>query len=118
MSHSCHTLHNTESGRHPLPGDAREIRAAQSLRTARQDWISPPYFTALAASFDSATSLILGNGGGLLVAAVCDECGGLTEAVPSLVRWMGDPERFPADWCTAVEATLARARAGAGAGRK
>ena len=48
--------------------------------------------------------------GKLLVAAVADECQGITQAVPSLTRWMYERPGFPASWLRAVEETLGRAR--------
>jgi len=87
------------------------VKAAEVLREARHDWISQADFEALAASFSAKSGDGLANGGEMLVSAVCDEFCGIAKAVPSLVVWLGDPARFPAPWCAAVEQTLADARA-------
>jgi hypothetical protein len=98
-----------------LPGRASNYSklqlAAQMLRDERQTVIPQTNFNALVAQFDSASGAGLEAAGGLLVAAVCDECCGLPEAVPSLQSWLGAPEHFPPQWCAAVSDTLARARA-------
>ncbi len=86
-------------------------QAAAVLRAARQAWIAEADFEALAASFASNAGPGLRNAGGLVVAAVCDECCGLVEAVPSLTVWLADSGRFPPRWCAAVAETLAQARA-------
>ncbi|MBW3628685.1 MAG: hypothetical protein KY464_05230 [Gemmatimonadetes bacterium] len=49
--------------------------------------------------------------GAILVAAVADEAGGITSAVEKVLDWAGDREHFPAQWCDAVERTVADARA-------
>ena len=87
------------------------LRAAQSLRSARQMKINQADFDALSADFETGAGTGLPNAGGLLVAAVCDEACGISKAVPSLIIWLGDPERFTARWRDAVDETLARARA-------
>jgi hypothetical protein len=87
------------------------LKAAQVLREARQTWISQIEFDALASSFESLAEDELRNAGGLLVAAVCDECCGLAGAVPSLISWLGSPEYFSPEWCDAVANLLERARA-------
>ncbi|MEI6556788.1 MAG: hypothetical protein WCO00_00150 [Rhodospirillaceae bacterium] len=86
-------------------------RAAQHLRTRRLAWISEADFVALTAFFEARAGAGLRGAGGLLVAAVCDECCGLTKAVPSLISWLADPGRFSPAWCAAVAETLDRARA-------
>ncbi|MFZ4535354.1 hypothetical protein [Propionivibrio sp.] len=85
--------------------------AAQLLREQRQARIAQADFDALVAAFESASGGCLKGAGGLVVAAVCDECCGLPEAVPSLIGWLSDPDRFPPQWCAAVTDTLARASA-------
>ena len=50
------------------------------------------------------------NTGTLLVAAVCDEASGITEAVGSLLSWLMDPERFSEQWRAAVTAAIEAAR--------
>ena len=87
------------------------MRAAQSLRSARQSRISQADFDALSADFETGAGIGLTNVGGLLVAAVCDEACGISKAVPNLTIWLDDPERFSSQWCSAVGETLTRARA-------
>ncbi|CCG40458.1 hypothetical protein PHAMO_200043 [Magnetospirillum molischianum DSM 120] len=87
------------------------LKAAEVLREARHDWISQPDFETLAAAFAANSGNGLANAGEMLVSAVCDEFCGIAKAVPSLVTWLGDPGRFPAQWCTSVEDTLTCARA-------
>jgi hypothetical protein len=86
-------------------------QAAGVLRAARQKWITQADFDALAARFEANAGNGCRNTGGLLIAAVCDECNGLSEAVPSLSVWLGDENRFSPQWCAAVAQTLAAARA-------
>jgi hypothetical protein len=45
------------------------------------------------------------------VAAVADEGAGLVGVVDSLMQWLADPARFPADWVTAAHEAVASARA-------
>ena len=85
--------------------------AALELREERQARISQNDFEVLAADFGSASGGGLKNVGGLLIAAVCDEYCGLTEAVPSLTTWLCDIDRFSPQWRAAVADTLAKARA-------
>ncbi len=85
--------------------------AANLLREARQRWIPQADFDALIVSFDSTAKGWIKRAGGLMGAAVCDECCGLDMAVPSLMSWMGDASRFPARWCQSANETLERARA-------
>jgi hypothetical protein len=81
----------------------------ERLREARSAWISPVDFDALMASFDATSGGWIERAGGLMGAAVCDECCGLKLAVPSLISWMDDATRFSPQWCAAVRETLARA---------
>ena len=90
---------------------AKLQRAAKNLREARQAWIAQADFEALVSRFDSTSGGGLMRAGELLVAAVCDECSGLVEAVPSLTNWLCDPGRFPPQWCIAASETLAGSRA-------
>ncbi len=87
------------------------LHSADRLREARTAWISQADFDALMASFDASSGGWIERAGGLLGAAVCDECCGLTHAVPSLLSWMDDASRFSPQWCAAVSETLDRARA-------
>ena len=84
--------------------------AAQALRDERNHWIPQSDFDTLSALFEARSGEGMRGGGGLLVAAVCDECCGLAEAVPSLIKWLGASERFPPQWCAAVFEILAVAR--------
>jgi hypothetical protein len=86
------------------------LKAAETLRAERETWISQTDFADLAAAFAAAAGDGLAGAGELLVAAVCDEAGGIARAVPSLVEWLGDPGRFSSQWCDAVRETLACAR--------
>jgi len=87
------------------------VKAAEVLREARHDWIAQSDFERLAATFAADSGGGLPHAGEMLVSAVCDEFCGIAKAVPSLVAWLGDPGRFPAQWCAAVDRTLACARA-------
>jgi hypothetical protein len=84
--------------------------AARGLCEEREAQIASSDFEILVANFEAASGAGLERAGGLLVAAVCDECCGLNEAVSSLVSWLGDPGRFSLRWCAAVAATLEQAR--------
>ncbi len=85
--------------------------AARRLRDERHRWISQADFDTLSALFEASSGEGLKGAGELLVAAICDESCGIAEATPSLVRWLGDPERFSPRWCAAVSETLVLARA-------
>lgn len=87
------------------------VRAARSLRLARQVKVNQVDFDALSAGFEAEAGSGLRNAGGLLVAAVCDEACGISKAVPSLAIWLADPERFSSKWCDAANETVTRARA-------
>jgi hypothetical protein len=92
-------------------GDYCKLRhAAQELRQARLVWISQSDFDALVGTFAATCGDGLINSGSLLVSAVCDECCGLTEAVPTLTAWLSDAQRFSPQWRAAVAATLMHAR--------
>lgn len=90
---------------------AKLRHAAQILRSARLAFLPLSDFDALAAAFNARSDSELGNVGGLLAAAVCDECCGLTEAVPSLLSWLGNPDIFSPEWCAAITETLTQIRA-------
>lgn len=89
-------------------------RASDALAEARRAWIPQETFEAIAADFDASAGGLLGNMGGTIVSSVCDETCGLPNAVSSLTRWLADPDRFPGQWCSAVEKTVAVARTVAG----
>ena len=46
----------------------------------------------------------------LIVAAVCDQDAGITDAVASLRDWLTDTERFPEAWIAAVARTVQSAQ--------
>lgn len=83
---------------------------ADQLRAARRAWIAQADFDALIVSFDASSGGWIKNAGGLMGAAVCDECNGLEMAVPSLLSWMLDATRISPQWCAAVTETVAQAR--------
>jgi hypothetical protein len=85
-------------------------RAATRLRTLRLARMAQADFDAVAAEFSASAGPGIDNAGCLLAAAVCDERGGWTEAVPSLVKWLGDSARFSPRWCSAVNLAIVRAR--------
>ncbi len=90
------------------------LGAAASLRALRLRHVDEPVFVELGAAFtqevgDEWDARLPGTGS-LLVAAVADEGTGLPLAVPSIVRWMTDPSRFPGPWIAAVQRTIAAAR--------
>jgi len=59
---------------------------------------------------DAEWRMRLPHMGRILVAAVVDEHLGLANAVPTVLAWAADGERFPATWVDAVHATIAAAR--------
>ncbi len=84
--------------------------AAAVLRAERQSVISQDAFESLAAGFVEQGGNLVANFGGLVVSAVCDESSGLVFAVPSLVGWADNGERFPAPWRAALRDLLDNAR--------
>jgi hypothetical protein len=90
------------------------LKAAETLRMARLDWIGQDAFDDLAARFVLAAGVGPEGVGALPVAAVCDECCGIDKAVSSLVGWLGDPACYSPRWCAALDHCLAEARALAG----
>lgn len=92
--------------------------AAAELRAARRRRLNDDHLSALATEFDRRAgpewSTRLPQIGLLLGCAVCDEAEGSPLAVKSLHSWLTDPSRFPPNWITAVDATIARAREVAG----
>lgn len=52
----------------------------------------------------------LPEAGMLVVTAVADEANHFEEAVPSLISWLTDAERFSDSWISAIETILAEAR--------
>ena len=98
------------------------LPAAAELRESRRRHLTDAQIEVLATGFDRTVgpewSGRLPHTGTLLGCAVADELEGSELAVESLRAWMTDAARFPAAWITAVEATLAEARAEARAPRK
>jgi heme oxygenase len=88
--------------------------AAHALKRERLMRLPEPLFNDLALAFSRATDGELQGRfkgtGTLLVAAVCDQEAGITEAVSSLQSWLTDAERFAPAWIAAVLETLAQAR--------
>ncbi|MBV5336536.1 MAG: hypothetical protein J0653_00545, partial [Deltaproteobacteria bacterium] len=82
----------------------------QVLRSARLAFLSQEDFDVITAAFDVRTEYQLRNAGGLVAAAVCDECCGLPEAVPSLLNWLVNPDIFADSWCEAVRDTILQTR--------
>lgn len=91
------------------------LAAAEALRARRTNYIPHEVMTALGGSFDREVGEELARKhrrmGTMLVAAVADERDGLAQAVPSLMEWAADPERFSPAWVQAVQGTVAAARA-------
>ncbi|MET0385519.1 MAG: biliverdin-producing heme oxygenase [Polyangiales bacterium] len=88
-------------------------RAAEVLERERTALLSEARTQELASEFKAQTSagITQEEAGLLLVAAVLDEKRGVGNAVESLVQWLGDPTRFPADWRSAIDHTVHTARA-------
>jgi heme oxygenase len=91
------------------------LKAAESLKAERLQYITEPVFDGLAREFQIATDGELQgrfkNTGVLIVAAVCDQAAGVTDAVTSLLPWLTDVKRFSLQWTAAVQKTLEGARA-------
>lgn len=88
-----------------------KLKAAGSrLREQRLTRMAQADFDAIAQAFETDAGPGIANAGGLIPAAVCDERGGREQSIPSLVRWLADPARFPPRWCAAVAEALGRAR--------
>lgn len=93
-------------------------RCAANLRALRRAHMPDDAFAALDAAFDARVGAPwnrrLRRMGGILAAAVADECAGLSHAVTSVESWATDAERFPDEpWIAAVRETIAGARAAA-----
>lgn len=102
------------------PADAGDpyqnlVRAADVLQSVRVASLSDATLGALAAAFRArvpeAEARALPEAGALIGAAVADERFGLSRAVPSLLSWLADPDRFGAAWLAAVKDVAAEARA-------
>ena len=87
---------------------------ADALRLRRLVRFDDDTFRPLEGAFDARVAPAdlrrLRRMGGILVAAVADERDGVELAVPSVVSWATDPERFGDDWIAAVHETVAEAR--------
>ena len=86
-------------------------RASTRLRKLRCARMAQADFDAVADQFNATAGPGIGNAGGLIAAAVCDERGGSAEALPTLLKWLADPARFPPAWCFAVAQAVVRAQA-------
>jgi hypothetical protein len=91
------------------------LKAAESLKRERLDFLPGPLFKNLTEDFSRATDSELkgrfNKTGELIVAAVCDEASGIEESVDSLISWLTDRERFSEEWIAAVFKTLEQSRA-------
>lgn len=87
---------------------------ADALRARRLARLDEDAFRELEHAFDARVEpgdlRRLRRMGGILVAAVADERDGIGLAVPSVVSWATDPDRFGDDWIAAVHETVAEAR--------
>lgn len=94
---------------------ANLARAADTLRSLRVAYLGDAALASLAAAFrarvPAAEARLVPNAGALVGAAVADERFGLARAVPSLLAWLADPDRFGPAWLAAVKDVLAEARA-------
>lgn len=90
------------------------LEVAGLLGRMREEQISPAAARKLAERFareaDAAWVKRIPEMGALLVAAVADEADGITNAVRSIEPWARDPARFPEEWRSAVQSTIAGAR--------
>jgi len=104
------------------PGAYDELlRVAGVFRAERLGHLDETTCAELTQAFDrrvgSTAATGLPEAGGLLVAAVAEEEAGLVGVVDSLMQWLADPARFPAEWVGAANETVASARALAREGR-
>ncbi|WP_437817601.1 hypothetical protein [Sorangium sp. So ce1078] len=95
----------------------RLLEAAELLRETRRAHLSDDACRAISLSFAREaglppTRLALGTGW-LLAGAVADERAGIPSAVTSVASWFTDPGLFPPTFISAVQRTLAEARAAA-----
>lgn len=90
------------------------LPAAHDLLTMRRKYLSDDQVQVLASDFDRTAdtewAARLPLTALLIASAVADELHGCEGAVTSLRPWLVDPERFPANWIAAVEATFINAR--------
>ncbi len=86
---------------------------AAYLKSERNHLISELAFKELVSQFRTAANSEKHEtlrAGELIVSAVCDEKGGITEALTSLVSWLSDRQRFSEQWIAAVAGTVALTR--------
>jgi hypothetical protein len=97
------------------------LRVAGVFREERLSHLDETTCAELAQGFDrrvgSTAAAGLPEAGALLVAAVAEEEVGLVGVVDSLIQWLADPARFPADWVAAAKETVGSAQARAREGR-
>lgn len=86
-------------------------QAAHLLRKERWSVLPETEFQRLSRQVEQAADDDFRNCGCLVVSSVCDEVCGIRNAVPSLVEWLADTSRFPAEWCAAVTGTVEDVRA-------
>ncbi|MGK2905969.1 MAG: biliverdin-producing heme oxygenase [Desulfuromonadales bacterium] len=90
------------------------LEAAGKLKGERFKCISEPVFKSLTTEFYQSTDSELQGRfkgtGALIVSAVCDQTGGITEAVNSLLPWLTDGQRFSPQWIDAVKTTFEQSR--------
>lgn len=93
------------------------LAARDQLRAERRARLDDATFFELGAKLEraipSAFQGLLHGSGVLPAAAVSDEVSGINGAVESLTRWLGDAERFPSEWLTALQTTIREARGAA-----
>jgi heme oxygenase len=106
------------------PGDPWEVllEAAELLAARRTSVVSARSAEGVARRFDARVPATLRDRlprtGLLLAAALADEADGIRSAVPSLVRWLGDPGRFPKPWVDEVNRTVRAGRKRLGTARR
>ena len=90
------------------------LEAAGNLKSERNRRIPEETFAELARQFHVATNGELHGRllktGELIVSAVCDEAGGISAAVTSLLSWLTDKEHFNDEWISQVIKTTQLAR--------
>ncbi len=88
--------------------------AVAHLRRQRLAQIDQTTSEALIEAFESVApndwQRKLPYSGHLLVSALADEKAGIERALPSLLEWLADPDRFPPEWVDAVLEVISRAR--------
>jgi hypothetical protein len=116
LEHHLRALHQELVRAKPAHQERHDVlrRVADRMAEERRRVIDDQVLRTLAADFETRVGRDGSHQpqgmGKLLVAAVADECHGITQAVPSLTQWMYERSRFPTSWLHAVEETLGRAR--------